>query len=380
MGLERRAMQSFANPPDFWFRYVDDTFTSMLEEFIDLFLNHLNQQHQRIKFTIEHQQDRQLPFLDTCVRIEEDGTFSTNVYRKKTHTNQYLNFNSNHHLSQKVGTVSTLMKRLELITNEDDKENEENLVQGAFRACDYPEWTLKKKKKKKNNNKNSEVRESLGRISIPYNKGLSEKIAGVMKKYHIDTIHKPTATIKNILCSKAKDKLHPLDKPGAIYAIKCQKHDGLYVGQTGRAAKDRFYEHRVINCHDAKRSHSLGEKQMPAVEPTGERRSTRNAKKVDYKALHNHGNTPFLTMGKTAVSEHIASFDHSEDDIEYKILDFESDWRKRLVKETIAISRLKPNLNDKEGIHISAIYDPIPTKFALETRSFSTERDDVITF
>ena len=96
--------------------------------------------------------------------------------------------------------------------------------------------------------------------------------------------------------------------------------------------------------------------------------------------MHNHGNTPFLTMGKTAVSEHIASFDHSEDDIEYKILDFESDWRKRLVKETIAISRLKPNLNDKEGIHISAIYDPIPTKFALETRSFSTERDDVITF
>ena len=80
------------------------------------------------------------------------------------------------------------------------------------------------------------------------------------------------------------------------------------------------------------------------------------------------------------MSEHIASFDHSEGDIEYKILDFESDWRKRLVKETIAISRLKLNLNDKEGIHISAIYDPIPTKFALETRSINTEQDDVTTF
>ena len=89
------------------------------------------------------------------------------------------------------------------------------------------------------------------------------------------------------------------------------------------------------------------------------------------KALHNHENTPFLTMRKPAVSEHIACFHHE---------DFESDWQERLVKETIAISRLKPNLNDKEGIHISAIYDPIPTKFALETRSFSTERDDVITF
>ena len=43
------------------------------------------------------------------------------------------------------------------------------------------------------------------------------------------------------------------------------------------------------------------------LEPTGERRSTRNAKKVNYKALHNRGNTPFLTMGKTAVSEHLVS-------------------------------------------------------------------------
>ena len=85
--------------------------------------------------------------------------------------------------------------------------------------------------------------------------------------------------------------------------------------------------------------------------------------------MDNHGNTPILAVGKTAVSEHIASFDHSEGDIEYKILDFE--WLKGLVKETIAISRLKLNLNDKEGIHISAIYDPIPTVFALETRSIN---------
>ena len=81
-------------------------------------------------------------------------------------------------------------------------------------------------------------------------------------------------------------------------------------------------------------------------------------------------------MGKTAVSEHIVSFDHSEGDIQYKILDFESDWRKRLVKETIAISRLEPNLNDNDGLFLSAIYDLIPTKFALETRS--ENRDDVI--
>ena len=70
MRLERKAMETFANPPDFWFRCVDDTFTSMLEEFVDLFLNHLNRQHQRINFTIELEENRELPFLDACAKIE----------------------------------------------------------------------------------------------------------------------------------------------------------------------------------------------------------------------------------------------------------------------------------------------------------------------
>ena len=105
MKLERSAIESFAHPPEIWFRYVDDTFTSLLEEYIELFLNHLNQQHPRINFTIEQEQNRELPFLDTVVKVEADGSMSTRIYRKKTHTNQYL--------SQIVDIVSTLMKRLE---------------------------------------------------------------------------------------------------------------------------------------------------------------------------------------------------------------------------------------------------------------------------
>ena len=49
MRLGRRVLQTFANPPDIWFRYVDDTFTHMLEEYIQDFLDHLNNQHERIK-------------------------------------------------------------------------------------------------------------------------------------------------------------------------------------------------------------------------------------------------------------------------------------------------------------------------------------------
>ena len=126
----------------------------------------------------------------------------------------------------------------------------------------------------------------MGRISIPYVKGLSERIARSMKKHNIDAIHKPTSTIKNMLCSKAKDRLDPMDKPGAVYHIKCKNHRVDYIGETGRAAKVRMYDHRVITHDDSRRSHSLRQEKAEEIdEIIGERRSTRNVKRVDYKAM-----------------------------------------------------------------------------------------------
>ena len=93
-----------------------------------------------------------------------------------------------------------------------------------------------------------------------------------MERHKIDTIHKPTATIKNMLCSKAKDRLDPMDKPGAEYHIKCKSHGVDYIGETGRAAKVRMYDHRVITHDNARRSHSLVQDKVEEIEIIGERR------------------------------------------------------------------------------------------------------------
>ena len=87
----------------------------------------------------------------------------------------------------------------------------------------------------------------------------------------------------------------------------------------------------------------------------------------------NSGSHQRLTVGDTAVSEHMALNDHKEGDIEIKLLDFEPHWKKRLIKETIAISKLKPDLNGNEGKYLSAIYDLIPSKFERVGRSNNPE-------
>ena len=97
--------------PLFWKRYVDDTCTALEPELIKDFHQHLNSIEDSIQFTCEIQEDGQLPFLDIKLKKEDDGTISTSVFRKKTHTDQYLQFSSHHPLAHKHSVVRTLFSR-----------------------------------------------------------------------------------------------------------------------------------------------------------------------------------------------------------------------------------------------------------------------------
>ena len=165
--LEARALATFATPPTIWLRFVDDTFAKLLKIDVEAFLHHLNNQHPRIKFTTEEEKDRKLPFLDALVHKKQDGYTKTTIYRKPTHTDQYLNWKSNHHISQKANIIKTFEHRINtIITEEEDKPPELKHVKTALKKCGHPNWTLNKKPKPP-----AEKMEPLKKVSIPYIQG-----------------------------------------------------------------------------------------------------------------------------------------------------------------------------------------------------------------
>ena len=114
---------------------------------VDYLMEHLNQVDQtgNIKFT--HEQDGQIPFLDTLIVRKEDGTVKLLVCREKTHTDQYLNFQSHHPLHHKLGVVRTLIDRMEKVVSEEaDKKEEEDKMKQVLKHCGYPDWMIKKVK------------------------------------------------------------------------------------------------------------------------------------------------------------------------------------------------------------------------------------------
>ena len=88
-------------------------------------LHHINNQDPHIQFTVEPTKQGSLPFLDTLVTKEPDNTFSTTVYRKPTHTDQYLHWDSNHHITAKQSIYNTLAHRAKIVSSTQDKMDRE---------------------------------------------------------------------------------------------------------------------------------------------------------------------------------------------------------------------------------------------------------------
>jgi hypothetical protein len=73
-----------------WYRQADDTFTSIRGEHIVPFHTWLNNLHPDIQWTYEIEKEGRLNMLDLMVIRAPNGSLSFEVYRKPTHTGQYI--------------------------------------------------------------------------------------------------------------------------------------------------------------------------------------------------------------------------------------------------------------------------------------------------
>ena len=87
--FEEEALESAPHPPSLWKRFVDDTFVILETSYKEGFFHHINSLDSHIKFTAENtRDDGSIPFLDTLITPNNDGSLQRKVYRKPTHTNQ----------------------------------------------------------------------------------------------------------------------------------------------------------------------------------------------------------------------------------------------------------------------------------------------------
>jgi hypothetical protein len=280
---------------------------------VDGFTKHLNSLDEDIKFTIETGHSGNIAFLDVKVEVNDDASVRTKVYRKPTHTDQYLNWSSNHHLQHKRSVVRTLLHRKDhIISEEEDKAVELENIRRALAANGYKPWILQLPKKNQAAAKDQTREHKVKRhpVCVPYVQGLSEHLQRIYKSYGVSSYHKPFNTLRSLLVHP-KDKTLKQQQCGVVYHIKCGSCEAEYVGETARSLDIRYKEHTS-------------------------RKST-----------------------NSAVKEHLETTGHNCSLVDVKILDKEANWYRRRIKEAIRISQMKPNLNRDAGHDLSPVYQQL---------------------
>ena len=194
-----------------------------------------------------------MPFLDILITPGRDGSLSTSVYRKPTHTDLYLQWDSHHTLTSKYSVIGTLQHRAQTIcSNPHLLQKEEQHLNNALKKCKYPTWALNRiqmKTKKQDSkqfptNRTNMNNQKKSYIVVPYYSGLSESIKNIGRKFGVQVYFKGGTTIKNLLMTpKDKDPIHK--QSGVNYRYQCDRVDcdEEYIGQSSRTFGERFKEH-----------------------------------------------------------------------------------------------------------------------------------------
>ena len=328
-----------------WKRYVDDILEKVKVNTTDVLTDHLNVQDPtgNIKFTNEEMNaEKQLPFLDVRLIVNPDGSIRLKIYRKDTHTDQYLMFDSHHPVEHKLSVVRTLLGRKDtIVTTEEDRQEEEKHVKEVLQLCKYPEWAIqrvesqlrdKKEGKTKDRKAKSSESKSNGSLTIPYIMGVTERVRRVMKKHGITTPARPYRTLRQILVHP-KDKVADTEKCGVVYHVPCLSCPQVYIGETGRKMKVRIEEHR---------------KETEKVTSTRKTRSTSVSEDT--------------STFKSAISIHAREKNHLMNFDDVSVLDREDNWIRRRVKESMHVRKLRPEIpmnQDDGGYELSHVWDPL---------------------
>ena len=240
--LEERALPQIN--PKLWVRYVDDTFVILKRTEVETTHRLINGIFQGIKFTIETENNECLPFLDVLVARTSDGTLQTSVYRKETHTDQVLNFNSNHPQCHKKSCIRTLFKRARThCSTAELQKREENHLMKTFRRNDYP-LNFVRRCIMEERNRSAPIQGQSHHLALPYIKNVSELTARLLRPHGITVAHQPEATLRR-LASKPKSETSILEKANVVYRISCSNCEKQYVGQTGKRLSTRLHEHKL---------------------------------------------------------------------------------------------------------------------------------------
>ena len=255
--IEETAITASSTPPKIWKRYINDSFVIIKKHSVASFHDTLNSIDPEIAFTIEPENNGQIPFLDTLVSRNND-VITIDVYRKSTHTDRYLDFYSHHEMKQKLSTATTLLNCASNLPSTPEGKTKELIhVTDALKSKSYPLSVISNILKKKPPPATIPSPEEVvgmffgwadpsdllvGFTVLPYIKGLTEPLSRLLRNNGIQTTSRPLKALQQEFVS-LKSRPPAKLQTNVVYKIRCTDCPWSYIGETGRCLQTRKKEH-----------------------------------------------------------------------------------------------------------------------------------------
>ena len=287
--FEKVALNGAPLKPDFYSRYIDDTFGVWLHGHDELrnFITYLNSLHPTIKFTVEDthaSSSGKIPFLDTEISVDEDFKYTTELYIKPNHSGVILHYDSAHPKATKKAVVRSQYKRAAAVSsNEAAKKRSARRITDLFKKNGYPQrllHQLQQESQRPQRTRRSQQgdhqqqqqrhqdRELDGYMTLPYiDETLCAKINTISKKSGLklrvawqsentlkrnlvsSAFSKPACPSGSRFCNACNAGLQgECLTAGVVYQLNCnlcaaKGSDVSYVGETKRPIRLRLNEH-----------------------------------------------------------------------------------------------------------------------------------------
>jgi len=192
--------------------------------------------------------------MDMSIWSNSEGKLRTKVYRKKSHTLKYSNFNSNRPHNSQFGILKGLLYRAYKLCDEPEDQKEEiDFLTDIFISNDYPpeevdRIVLNYRPKVENDIENDEVKDEEAKkddvLCLPYVPKYSEQLQKRLGKLGVRVIFKKGQTLNDVI-SNVKPKKEKIRKKNVVYRIPCADCDQTYTGETAQIFEDRRGQHKA---------------------------------------------------------------------------------------------------------------------------------------
>ena len=286
-----------------------------------------------LKLTLDYpdSKNKYIPFLNVEVKVDDDGSFNTRMFRKPQKKLLTLNYNSHHPGAVKAETVHNMFKTAtEVSSNEENKVYSHKLVEQLLLNNSYSERVLHQIKNNKKKKKKKKAENTVTTLKVPF---LSDQCTKEIRKaaqqcfLPLRIVATPGKKLGQTLTSS-----RPLDKPKCPRATNCQTCQCLVSGCCTTANVIYQITCSVSQCGEQ----YVGETYRPLHERFIEHlRSAKNPTAASYS------NKP---LAKHYTSKHTGM----EPKLSLKILERANSTKNRKIREARLILNIKPQINDRQ--------------------------------